>query len=107
MSEQPPPPPRGTTVRGALEEALAGAPESGLTAKDLSGAVGIPEKDVAGHLEHLDKSLRALGGRLQVLPAECIACGFVFRDRKRFSRPGSCPSCRSTRIDPPAFRIGG
>jgi len=94
-------------VRGALEEALAHAPESGLTAKDLSGAVGIPEKDVPGHLEHLDKSLRALGGRLEVLPAECIACGYVFRDRKRFSRPGSCPNYRSTRIDPPAFRLGG
>lgn len=106
MSERPPPL-RSTTVRGALEEALAHAPESGLTAKDLSGAVGIPEKDVAGHLEHLDKSLRGVGGRLEVLPAECIACGYVFRDRKRFSRPGSCPNCRSTRIDPPAFRLGG
>ncbi len=105
MSERTPPS-RSTTVRGALEEALANAPAPGLTAKDLSGMVGISEKDVAGHLEHLDKSLRAVGGRLQVLPAACIACGFAFRDRKRFSRPGACPRCRSTRIDPPVFRIG-
>jgi predicted Zn-ribbon and HTH transcriptional regulator len=50
--------------------------------------------------------IKALGGRLQVLPAECLACGFIFRDRKRFTRPGTCPQCRATRIDPPAFRIG-
>ncbi len=93
-------------MRGALEEALAAAPESGLTARDLSAAVGISEKDVAEHLEHLEKSLKAVGGRLRVLPAECLACGFVFRDRRRFTRPGACPKCRATRIDPPAFRLG-
>ena len=101
----PGPQPRGTTVRAALEAALAAAPEHGLTAKELSGAVGIPEKDVAEHLAHLEKSLKPSGGKLVVLPAECLACGFIFKDRKRFTRPGSCPECRSTRIDPPAFRV--
>jgi len=92
-------------VRGALEAALAGAPEQGLTARELSAAVGIPEKDVAEHLVHLEKSLNALGGRLEVLPAECLACGFVFKDRHRFTAPGSCPKCKSERIAPPAFHI--
>ncbi len=99
------PPERGATVRGALEAELASAPETGLTAKELSARVGIPEKDVAGHLEHLEKSLRAGGAQLDVIPAECLSCGFIFRDRKRLTRPGSCPECRSTRIDPPAFRV--
>ncbi|MDY7225870.1 transcriptional regulator [Hyalangium rubrum] len=103
---QPGPQARGSTVRAALEAALAEAPEAGLTARELSAAVGISEKDVAEHLVHLDKSLKALGGRLQVVPAECLACGFVFRDRTRFTRPGACPKCRATRIDPPAFRLG-
>ncbi len=101
----PVPPARGSTVRGALEAALSSAPEHGLTAKDLSALVGISEKDVAGHLEHLEKSLRAGGAALEVIPSECLACGFVFKDRKRLTRPGSCPECRSTRIEPPAFRI--
>jgi hypothetical protein len=92
-------------VRGALEAALAAAPEHGLTAKDLSALVGISEKDVAGHLEHLEKSLKAQGLRLEVLPASCIGCGFRFKDRRRLTRPGACPECRSTRIDPPAFRV--
>lgn len=101
----PVPPARGSTVRGALEAALVSAPEGGLTAKDLSGLVRISEKDVAEHLAHLEKSLKAQGMRLVVLPASCIQCGFAFKDRKRYTRPGACPECRSTRIDPPAFRV--
>ena len=101
----PVPPARGSTVRGALEAALASAPEGGLTAKDLSALVGISEKDVADHLTHLERSLKAQGLRLEVLPASCIHCGFTFKERKRLTRPGACPECRSTRIDPPAFRV--
>jgi predicted Zn-ribbon and HTH transcriptional regulator len=92
-------------VRGALEAALSSAPEHGLTSKDLSALVGISEKDVADHLVHLEKSLKAQGMRLEILSANCIQCGFAFKDRKRFTRPGACPQCRSTRIDPPAFRV--
>ncbi|MCP3136159.1 transcriptional regulator [Pyxidicoccus xibeiensis] len=101
----PVPPARGSTVRGALEAALVAAPEGGLTSKDLSGLVGISEKDVAEHLVHLEMSLKAQGLRLEVLPASCIGCGFAFKERKRLTRPGACPKCRSTRIDPPAFRV--
>jgi predicted Zn-ribbon and HTH transcriptional regulator len=93
---------RTRTVREAIrEELLQGA----ATAREISERVSIPEKDVAGHLEHLEKSLRARGERLVVQPASCIACGYVFVRRTRLSRPGSCPECRATRIDPPAFRI--
>jgi transcriptional regulator len=107
-SEPPVPGARGTTVRGALKEALRTPRSDELrTAKDLSAAVGIREKDVAEHLQHLERSLKPEGLRLQVEPAECLACGFVFRERTRLTRPGACPRCRSTRIDPPAFRIAG
>jgi predicted Zn-ribbon and HTH transcriptional regulator len=105
MSPDPIPPARGATVRSALEAELAAAPETGLTARELSERVGIPEKEVAGHLEHLEKSLRAGGARLEVLPAECLACGYVFRERRRLTRPGACPRCRATRVAPPAFRV--
>jgi predicted Zn-ribbon and HTH transcriptional regulator len=69
--------------------------------------VGIREKDVADHLEHLSHTLAREGARLVVEPASCIACGYRFSDRARLTRPGSCPSCRSTRIDPPEFRMEG
>lgn len=105
---QPIPAARGSTVRTALKEALrTGSAQEVRTAKELSAAVGISEKDVAEHLAHLERSLKPEGLRLEVTPAECLACGYVFRERTRLTRPGACPKCRSTRIDPPAFRISG
>jgi predicted ArsR family transcriptional regulator len=49
-------------VRAALRDALRAGP---LTARELSARVGVPEKQVAGHLEHLGRSLKAAGERLQ------------------------------------------
>ncbi len=93
---------RAQTVREAIRTALlAGA----ATARDLSVEVGLREKDVAEHLAHLARSLPHRGERLVVEPATCIACGFAFVDRARLTRPGACPKCRSTRIDPATFRI--
>ena len=97
-----PPPARALTVREALRRALL---EGFATAKELSARVGVRERDVAEHLAHLERSLQAKGERLVVDPARCLACEHVFRKRERLSRPSACPRCRSTRIDPPAFRI--
>lgn len=104
MPDKPPAPApaRSATPRAALHEALLGAPK---TSKDLSARAGLSEKEIPTHLEHLDKSLKAKGERLVVQPAECLACGFVFKDRHRFTAPGSCPKCQSERISPPAFHI--
>jgi transcriptional regulator len=102
MVDEPIPPLRGSTVREALREVLEASP---MTAKELSAAVGIPEKDVPEHLAHLERSLKATGGKLIVQPAECIACGFVFKDRTRLTRPGRCPKCGEERIDPPVFSL--
>ncbi len=95
---------RQATVRAALREALRAGP---LTARELSGKVGIPEKQVAGHLEHLGRSLKAAGGRLHVEPPRCLDCGFVFRKRDRLSRPSRCPVCRGERVDAPRFALAG
>jgi predicted Zn-ribbon and HTH transcriptional regulator len=93
---------RRETVRMALARTLRGG---WATAKELSRAVGLPEKEVAAHLEHLGRSGRARGERLEVEPAVCRDCGFAFRGRARLTRPGACPSCRGTHLDPPQFRL--
>jgi hypothetical protein len=93
---------RAETVREAIRRVLRAGPA---TARDLSSEIGVREKDVAQHLEHLERSALHRGERLVVVPATCLACGYAFRERSRFTRPGACPSCRSTRIDPPVFRI--
>ena len=95
---------RQATVRRSLREVLL-AGEA--TARDLSRLVGIPERDVAEHLEHLERSVRHRGERLVVEPSVCLSCGFAFthRERHRFTRPGRCPGCRGRRISLPTFRI--
>jgi predicted Zn-ribbon and HTH transcriptional regulator len=80
---------RSTTVRADLIEQLRRGPA---TAKDLSSAVGIPERDVAAHLEHIERSLHHGEDRF-------------FRTRDRLTRPGACPQCRGTHIEAPRFLI--
>ena len=93
---------RAETDRQALRAALGPTPA---TAKDLSGVLGISERDVVDNLAHLVRSLPAAGEKLVIEAPRCVACGFEFSDRKRFSRPSRCPECRSERISPPRFSI--
>ena len=104
MSERRRPELRGATVRQTLLEILRRGPA---TARDLSRLAGIREREVAPHLEHLAKSVKAKGGSLEVEPAVCLACGFAFRrrERHRYTRPGQCPECRSRRISLPRFFV--
>lgn len=95
-------PPATETPRQAIRRHLTAGAH---TAHALSALVGVPEKDVAGHLEHLARSLRATGGRLQVEPARCLACDWVFRDRERLAKPSACPRCRSQHLAAPVFSI--
>jgi predicted Zn-ribbon and HTH transcriptional regulator len=67
-----------------------------MSAREISGEVGISEKEVSDHLE--DK-------KVIITPANCLACGYVFEDRKRFTRPGRCPLCKKSHIQSPRFRI--
>jgi transcriptional regulator len=92
-----------TVRRGILSELGDGL----RSAKDLSGAIGIPQREVYGHLSHIGKTLGASGGRLVVEYAECRKCGFVFSKRARFTKPGKCPVCRGESISDPLFTVAG
>lgn len=84
--------------------ALLKAEECGM--REISQALHISEKEVAEHLVHIRRSLSTARQNLAIRPSECLACGFVFKERRRFSRPGRCPRCRRTRISMPQFSIG-
>lgn len=91
-----------TTYRARLHDLLR---ERALSALQLSQLVGISEREVTGHLEHLERSLRHGNEQLVVTAARCLSCAFVFDKRQRFSKPGSCPSCRHPRITRPILAI--
>lgn len=97
-----PPRERKQTLRQAIVKHLEEGP---CTTKDLSGLIGIREKEVVPHLEHIQKSQRAAGRKLTVHPAQCLSCGFTFKTRKRLTKPSACPQCRNQQIDPPVFSL--
>jgi len=90
------------TVRHLIMTELEVGP---LSAHDLSGLLGIPEKEVAGHLKHIRQSLHRSGRSLLVQPAECAKCGFVFGKRERLTRPSRCPLCKSESLHAPLFSL--
>ena len=79
--------------------------ENDMSARDLSQAMGIREKEVYAHLSHISRSVNAQRKKLIIIPAECLECRFVFEKRKRFTRPSRCPHCKSEHIRNPAYRI--
>ncbi len=92
------------TVRQAIASLLQ---ENEMTARDLSRAAGVPEKEVCDHLAHIRRSMRTERSAFSMTPPECLACGYVYTDRRRLTRPGRCPRCKSTHLAPPSFRIDG
>ncbi len=76
-----------------------------MTSMEISQEVRIPEKEVHAHLTHIAKSIQARGCKLRIIPSDCLACGYTFEQRRRFTRPGRCPNCRSSRITRPTFTI--
>jgi predicted Zn-ribbon and HTH transcriptional regulator len=97
-----PPAARKQTVREHLRRALREGPA---TANELSAIVGVAEKQVLEHLEHLARSIERDEEQLVIAPSRCLACGFQFSDRTRLTKPSRCPECKSTRITLPRFRL--
>ncbi|HEY8943921.1 MAG TPA: transcriptional regulator [Polyangiaceae bacterium] len=95
-------PERVETVRRAILDALRGDP---LSIRELAARVGVRERDLGEHLEHLARSLRNSGERFIVLPPRCVPCGFVFEQRERLTKPSRCARCRSERVQPARFRV--
>ena len=70
------PPERKETLRHEIITLLKES--QSFTAKDISAEVRIPEKEVYGHLEHIQKSLSKTGQHLHIKPAECLKLAVLF-----------------------------
>jgi len=75
--------------------------------KELSRLVKASEKEVYGHLAHIQKSVQAQGKRFVLEPCRCLSCGFAFKDRRRLTPASRCPRCKSSQIQDPVYRIAG
>jgi hypothetical protein len=79
--------------------------EAEMSAREISGEVGISEKEVYEHLSHIARSVASQNKTVIINPAKCLGCGYVFEDRRRFTRPGRCPQCKKSHIQSPRFYI--
>jgi predicted Zn-ribbon and HTH transcriptional regulator len=76
-----------------------------MDARQISGQVGIQEKEVVEHLSHIARSLAVKDEKLTIRPAECLLCGYLFEKRQRFTRPSRCPRCKKSHLQSPGFYI--
>ena len=95
--------PPDQTPRQCLMNLLAGSSRSSY---ELAALLGIPERDIEHHLVHIVRSLaRDRTRRFLLEPSVCHDCRYVFRERRRLTRPSRCPRCRSEAISAPRFMI--
>ena len=90
------------TVRQRIISLLS---EEDYSSRELSQAVGIPEKDVYSHLTHVARTLDSQKKELVMIDCRCLECDYLFKTRKRYTRPGRCPQCRGERIREPRFLV--
>ncbi len=87
--------------RRQLMDILSHEPRS---ASWLARELGLRRSDLADDLQHLLRSARAGGHRIEIVPARCKSCSFTFGEDK-LVKPGRCPVCKGTRLLEPLIRI--
>jgi transcriptional regulator len=75
-----------------------------MSVREICQFFNIEKKEVIEGLKHISKSILPKR-RLTREHAVCRACGFIFRDREKFSTPTKCPKCRHESITEIKFRI--
>ena len=85
------------TIRQQLSECLM-AHE--YTLSELSKMFNLSMNDTRFHLEKI-----AYQNPITIGDVRCKHCSFLFKGRKKFTRPGKCPECRSRHQDEPGLSI--
>ena len=74
------------------------------SASSLARELGMKRGDVEDDLWHLIRSARAAGHGIDVIPARCKSCDFVFKEDK-LGKPSRCPACKGSRLYEPMVRV--
>jgi predicted Zn-ribbon and HTH transcriptional regulator len=86
--------------RRQLIELLSREPRS---VSSLARELGLTRGDVEDDLRHALRSAQAAGYGIEILPARCKSCDFVFGNDK-LRKPSRCPACKGTRLFEPMIR---
>jgi predicted Zn-ribbon and HTH transcriptional regulator len=70
----------------------------------LARELGARRGDIEDDLQHALRSARAVGHQIEVIPARCKSCDFVFGADK-LMKPSRCPACKGTRLFEPMLRV--
>jgi transcriptional regulator len=87
--------------RRGLLDVLSHEPRS---ASWLARELGLRRGDLEDDLRRLLRSARARGHHVDIVPARCKSCGFVF-GADALVKPGRCPACKGTRLFEPLIGI--
>jgi predicted Zn-ribbon and HTH transcriptional regulator len=71
---------------------------------EIAKLYGVSLQEAEDDLQHLRRTLKKSAYRVQVHPAACRKCAFVFSGEK-LTKPGKCPRCRGTWIEEPLVEI--
>lgn len=74
------------------------------SASSLARELGMTRGEVEDDLRHALRSARAAGHDVEIVPARCKSCGFVFGEDKLL-KPGRCPACKGSRLFEPMLRL--
>ena len=74
------------------------------TISSIAHELKLTREDVEDHVKHLVKTARADGHAINVEPARCRSCGYVF-DESKLTKPSKCPKCKGTRLYEPLIQI--
>lgn len=94
---------RTMTFRKRLLELLSDEPRS---VSWLARELGMTKGNVEEDLRHALRSARSTGLQIEVIPARCKGCGFVYGEDK-LTKPSRCPACKASRLFEPMIRIAG
>ena len=74
------------------------------SASSLARELGMTRGDVEDDLRHALRSARSAGHDIEIVPARCKSCDFVFGEDKLL-KPGRCPACKGSRLFEPMIRV--
>ena len=89
------------SLRRRLIDLLSHEPRS---VSSLARELGMTRGDVEEDLRHALRSARAAGHDVEVIPARCKSCDFLFSTDK-LMKPSRCPSCKGTRLFEPMIGL--